>query len=139
MRIKRKSKRPEATVPGSSMSDIAFLLIIFFMVSTTFSKDKTTVELPSSTDRTEINKDAAIISLQKSGEIKANGDPYEIFEIEGFAAAIIRDEGPGAEFILKIDRGVFFAEVDALLEQLRKAGAYNVNFPTQSEGGGGFE
>ena len=38
MKFKRKASNPE--IPSSSMADIAFLLIIFFMLSTTFSVNK---------------------------------------------------------------------------------------------------
>ncbi|MYG34361.1 MAG: hypothetical protein F4205_02600, partial [Gemmatimonadetes bacterium] len=36
--LERKSKASQE-IPSSSMADIAFLLLIFFMVSTVFQKD----------------------------------------------------------------------------------------------------
>jgi biopolymer transport protein ExbD len=45
MKVK-KSKTISAYVPTASMADIAFLLIIFFMVSAVFPLDKTQVDLP---------------------------------------------------------------------------------------------
>ena len=53
MRLKsRHQARP--VIPTASMADIAFLLIVFFMVTITFEKDKTQVALPKTELRYEI-------------------------------------------------------------------------------------
>ena len=57
MRLFRE-KRIRATIPTASMADIAFLLIIFFMLTTSFSPVKTSVDLPSSVQREEVERDA---------------------------------------------------------------------------------
>ena len=46
-------KTAESYIPTASMADIAFLLIVFFMVTTTISVDRTTVQLPTSMERGE--------------------------------------------------------------------------------------
>lgn len=40
MAILSKGSRPSDSIPTSSMADIAFLLLVFFLVTTTFPKDK---------------------------------------------------------------------------------------------------
>lgn len=40
MAILSQGSRPSDSIPTSSMADIAFLLLIFFLVTTTFPKDK---------------------------------------------------------------------------------------------------
>lgn len=62
MKVK-KSKTIEAYIPTASMADIAFLLIIFFMVSSVFPVDKTQVELPTTADYKHYNEDSAVISI----------------------------------------------------------------------------
>jgi biopolymer transport protein ExbD len=37
---KIKRKRARATIPTSSMADVAFLLIVFFLITTSLTKDK---------------------------------------------------------------------------------------------------
>ena len=44
----------KAVVPTASMADIAFLLIIFFMLTTSFSPERTSVKLPESVVRAEV-------------------------------------------------------------------------------------
>ncbi|MBN2053867.1 biopolymer transporter ExbD [bacterium] len=127
----RKSK-VQARVPTDSMSDIAFLLIIFFMVSTTFAVDKTSVELPSSVERLEIPKGPTTISLQKTGELRIEGKEATMMDIQPAASEqLLRNMEH--YFLLKIDRNVRYEMVDEILDQLRMAGARNLSFPTLQE------
>ena len=55
MRLKREAKAG-AIIPTASMADIAFLLIIFFMVTTVHEVDRTSVNLPLAQSREEAEK-----------------------------------------------------------------------------------
>jgi biopolymer transport protein ExbD len=126
---RRKSGKTKAEIPNSSMSDIAFLLLIFFMVTTTFTVDRTPVELPRTTSRTEIDKDHEIISVQTNGFIQFRGERVMMADVQPMASMeIARD--PERIFFLKIDKGVRWELVDELLEQLRLARVRNLSLPT---------
>ncbi|HUX08762.1 MAG TPA: biopolymer transporter ExbD [Acidobacteriota bacterium] len=62
MKVK-KQKVQEAYIPTASMSDIAFLLIIFFMVSSIFPVDKTQMDLPGWGDVKNYLEDSAVIAI----------------------------------------------------------------------------
>lgn len=111
------------------MSDIAFLLLIFFMVTTTFTVDRTPVELPRTTSRTEIDKDHEVISVQTNGFIQFQGERVMMADIQPRAAMEIA-QNPERIFFLKIDKGVRWELVDELLEQLRLARVRNLSLPT---------
>ena len=57
MRLKQP-KRSQSMIPTASMADIAFLLIVFFMITTSITVDRTAVALPTSLERTEVPQDA---------------------------------------------------------------------------------
>ena len=83
-------------IPTASMADIAFLLIVFFMVTITFEKDKTQVALPKTELRFEVPKEAAYISVTDSGQIRVtNGEemsvPVAADDVVTFAANLVSE------------------------------------------------
>ena len=67
----RKSAKAGAVIPTASMADIAFLLIIFFMVTTVHDVDRTSVNLPLAKTREDAEKGSALVVLarDKFGEL----------------------------------------------------------------------
>ena len=143
MRLK-SPRKPGPLIPTSSMADIAFLLIIFFMVTTTHEVDRTSVNLPTAKIREEAEKGAAIVVLAKiadesgveslvykfsDGENMSNlvGGPEDIF-LE--ASRLIHADAT-MQFILKVDGTVRFELVDELLESMREGGVQKVLLLTQ--------
>ena len=62
MNIKKKESI-KGMIPTASMADIAFLLIIFFMVSSVFPLDKTQMDLPETAESMHYREDSALISI----------------------------------------------------------------------------
>jgi len=129
------AKRAEAVIPTASMADIAFLLIIFFMVTTVHEVDRTSVNLPLAKSREEAEKGSAIVVLakDKDGQIQykfSNGEamshqvrgPEDIY----LEASQLTYANSQLQFILKADNSVPYEKVDQLLDTLRKADATKV-------------
>ena len=124
MRLKSRH-RAQPVIPTASMADIAFLLIVFFMVTITFEKDKTQVALPKTELRWEVPKEAAYISVTDQGQIRVtNGEamsvPVSPDDVVSFAANLV-SEFPGRPVILKADANVPYRYVDGLLDSLKQA------------------
>jgi biopolymer transport protein ExbD len=126
------------------MADIAFLLIIFFMLTTSFSPERTTVELPQSEIRTEVPRGSAIIAITADGEIKFTDGERPSFLLGnlqeiGLLTQEIIGFIPDKEFLIKADRLVRYEMVDGVLEQLRLNGAQRIGLLTEKKapGGGG--
>lgn len=135
-RLRRERRRIAPSVPTASMADIAFLLIIFFMVTTTFSPEKTQVHLPESETRTEVSREAAIIAITESGEIFFSDGEAPSFQVNGAEeigtlAQDILGLLPDKEFVIKADRMVRYEVVDEVLEQLRNHGAQFIGLLTE--------
>ncbi len=85
MNIKKKS-RVDTTIQGSSMSDVAFLLLIFFLVTTIFNMEKgLSLVLP--------NSESAPKPIAKENILEIKIDAAGIVTLDGEQVAIpsIRD------------------------------------------------
>jgi biopolymer transport protein ExbD len=135
MKIKR-TKTLEAIIPTASMADIAFLLIVFFMISTVFQVDKTKVELPTSSrdTRTEVIKESAFVIIEKGGVIKASDgiEDSQLVNREDISvhASSWMQKNPNKPVVIKADAEVKYAIIDDVLEQIRDAGVTNLKFLT---------
>ena len=123
-------------IPTAPMADIAFLLIIFFMLTTSFSPEKTSVQLPKSQIQTELSKDAAIIAISPQGELSFTDGEQPAFPLATYSDIGSLVEGmvklvPDKEFLIKADRGVRYEMVDSVLEQLRNSGARRIGLLTE--------
>lgn len=85
--MKLIKKESSAEIPTSSMADIAFLLIIFFMVTAVFSATKgLEFELPDDDDkrRETEQEEAVFIKIAPDGSVSVDCKSMEIAEILGY-------------------------------------------------------
>jgi hypothetical protein len=87
MRLKRSRRVMGAAIPTASMADIAFLLIIFFMVTTAYSLDRTPMELPQTTQQEQTAKGAAIIAITEDETYRFSEGEADTRVVEGAAGA----------------------------------------------------
>jgi biopolymer transport protein ExbD len=127
MKLRPRSVQNQG-IPTASMADIAFLLIIFFMVTISFEVDKTQVALPKTDLRFEIPKKAAYISVTESGQIRvSSGEEISVpvpgpEEVLSFAAQVVAAD-PSKPFVLKADKDVPYRYVDRVIDALKQAKA----------------
>ncbi len=138
-----RTRRLDARIPTASMADIAFLLIIFFMVTTVHDVDRTSVAIPLSQKRSDTQKGAAYVVVYKdpeSGEVlykfsegtqmsRLVGSPQDLF----LEASQITHRDPQKQFVIKADATVRYAVIDEVLDNLRKAGVENLLLLTQQK------
>jgi biopolymer transport protein ExbD len=139
MHIRRSKRTLGAAIPTASMADIAFLLIIFFMVTTAFSLDRTAMELPQTKEQQQTAKGAAIISITRSGEIRFSAgeeDTRKLAGLEALAAEIraVTASNRMHPFLIKADRNVPYRVIDQVLMELRGARAQDVALLSRGEG-----
>lgn len=125
MRLKARLDQ-KSSIPTASMADIAFLLIIFFMVTFNLEKDKTQVALPKTDLRFEVPKIAAYVSITEQGQVRVtDGESastlmQRLDDIDSFAANL-KAAYPDRPVILKADSQVAYKTVDRVLDALKLA------------------
>lgn len=127
MRIRARSTQLPG-IPTASMADIAFLLIIFFLLTLNIQVDKTQVILPTTVIRSEPDRKSAYISITENGVIRVSGGEEISVTVPGpadvlsFASSVVAQD-PNKEFVLKADEGVPYRYVDQVIDALKQAQA----------------
>ena len=82
--LKRKRKTLQ-DIPSSSMADIAFLLLVFFLITTTISMDKGIgLVLPAIGEELEVNpKNIAKVLVNATGQVLLDDDPVPMNQLRG--------------------------------------------------------
>ena len=84
MKLKFKRQRVQEEIPQASMSDIAFLLLIFFISTTIFSVEQgIPVILPgrASTVKKVSRKNVLVINTDSRGVVYLDGNPVRVRDI----------------------------------------------------------
>jgi biopolymer transport protein ExbD len=118
-----RRKREEPRVDLTPMVDVVFLLLIFFMISTTFVETPgISVQLPESSSQREIKVPEEVkIQLSKEGEIYIGEERLSLEELR------VRLAGYGAKaremnFALYADREARHGRVVQVMDLAREAG-----------------
>ncbi len=136
MRLKQKVTT-RVNIPTASMSDIAFLLLLFFLVTTKFRKEigfKVLLPEARATERIIKTENLARIYINSKGQISV--DDF-LVNPEGVASRFKLKvlENPSIIAYIKADKRVKYDYVDQVLEALRDAKALRVIFATEFKKG----
>lgn len=131
--LKRKSKAA-SEIPDSSLADMAFLLLIFFMVSTTFrSEDPREVTFPEAQATQKLDeprKNILHLYMETDGSIYINDQLVPTANVSNVVAPLYAESERRMVVVLRGDRDVPYRFVDAVQKELQEAGAYRVTFYT---------
>lgn len=126
MKKKRRFKRGE--IPTASMADIAFLLLIFFLVTTTIDMDKGLgIVLPAEGEEIEIKKDNILNCLiNSSGNVLLGGEPIKTKDIN---KEIRRKIAENNKLIIsvKAHEKTKYSDYIAVIDQLKMANAKRIS------------
>ncbi len=134
--FKRKSK-VSSDIPDSSLADMAFLLLIFFMVSTTFPKEKPRrldfPEAEATQKLDEPRKDILHIYVEADGRVYINDALIPMERVSDYVAPLYIQSDQRLVAMLRADRGVLYSYVDQIQKELQEAGVVRVTFYTNLE------
>ncbi|HID11317.1 MAG TPA: biopolymer transporter ExbD [Candidatus Latescibacteria bacterium] len=134
MAFERRAK-VEIGIPTASMADIAFLLLIFFMVSTTFVRYRgLPVVLPEAEKVQKIETRRNIVHIWISADGKISVDDMLMGpDVLVTTMSEKMRENPRVIVSLRADERAPYGRVSEVIQALRRAGALRVNFATRRE------
>lgn len=129
----KKKKIPEASIPTASMADIAFLLLIFFLVATVIDVDTglslTLPEYIPPEEQVEVKIDPdrmASVLVNENGDVLIDGNIVPVFQIKDLLKGRIASKNnlpKNKKMIisLKTDRKTVYNVYIAALDQIKLA------------------
>ncbi|RFF26873.1 MULTISPECIES: biopolymer transporter ExbD [unclassified Wenzhouxiangella] len=133
----RERANTEQAVDISPLIDMVFILLIFFMVSTTFVKDmKLDLERPSATSSEQASTKAIRLYIDNSGETWLDGQPIRTWVIQSKLRDML--QGAASQSVLVVtDSNVPASKLVEVVDQARRSGAADVGVATVEEAGRG--
>ena len=129
----KKKQIPEATIPTASQADLAFLLLLFFLVTTTIDIDTglglTLPEYIPEEEQIEVKIDPnrmAAVLVNENGDVLIDGNVIPVFQIKDMLKARIaskNDLPKNKKMIvsLKTDRKTVYHVYISALDQIKLA------------------
>ena len=122
----RKPRRVSPTVPLASMGDIAFLLTIFFILTSNFAKDDTrNIKPPSARELAQLENQNVAVSIDADGGIFFNGRPVgSAATVEAGVAGFLagKKDAKDRMVVFRCDQGVDKKVFEPVLAAISKAG-----------------
>jgi biopolymer transport protein ExbD len=133
--LERKSKA-SSDIPSSSLADMAFLLLIFFMVSTTFPQERPRrmpwPEAEATEKLDEQRKNILHVFVTETGNIFINDQLIPPDQVSNFVAPLYV-ENRELLISLRADRNTPYGTIYSIQEELQEAGALRLTFYTDLE------
>ncbi len=120
--MKLKKESPDAEIPASSMADIAFLLIVYFMVTTTFAATRgLDFALPKDDDTPPIieKEDSVLVEIDSNGQLIVDQKPMELKEILGYLAPKL-ETNPKKPVIIRPESNAPYGKMVQVFDKLRQ-------------------
>jgi biopolymer transport protein ExbD len=131
MKFEKKRASTKSEIPTASMPDIIFMLLLFFMVTTTLREVEVYVQftLPEAKaiEKIENKRLISYIWVGRDGRIQINDSLVKLKEIQDIMYAK-RQALPNVIVSLRIDKSTDMGLVTDIQQELRKAYCLRINY-----------
>jgi biopolymer transport protein ExbD len=133
MQFKRRLRK-DAAIDITSLVDVVFLLLLFFVVTTSFRESPgMEMDLPQTTSQSGVELGEIVISIVPQGDqaaIYLGEEPVSLEDLERRLPDMIKARAEEKRnVIIQANRRAFFESVYRVVEIARDAGARNITFP----------
>ena len=124
-------KRRKPTINITSLIDVMFLLLIFFMISSTFKTQEEAIDitLPQAGSSKAQSLDYQEVLVDKQGNLFVNGVPMDGAALKEKLISILLED-PEARIVLRADANSDWQPIVQVMDIAREVGVRNLVIPT---------
>ncbi len=131
---RNRSKAPQLAM--TSMLDVIFLLLCFFVTVSVFSQweSEISIKLPRAENSTEPDRlpGEIIVNLAEDGKVTVNGRVLALYDL-GVRLKRISQFYPGQPVIIRADKNVKYEKLMELIDTCRAANVWNFSLATEGK------
>ena len=136
MRFKRMNRSKAPQLALTSMLDVIFLLLCFFVTVSVFSQweSEIAIKLPSATTAEEPDRlpGEIIVNLAKDGKVTVNGTALSLDDLKVRLAKVAKFY-PDQAVIIRADKEVRYERLVGVIDTCREANVWNFSFATEND------
>ena len=136
MNFRRNSRSRAAAVQMSSLMDVIFLLLCFFVTTSVFSQWETeiSITLPTAKSATVPGRmpGEIILNLSKDGTVSVNGQMLTLAEVTERLTRIAKLY-PGQPVVIRADKDTAYESLVGVIDACRTADVWNFSLATKDE------
>jgi biopolymer transport protein ExbD/biopolymer transport protein TolR len=135
-RPRRRSRAPlNADVNVTSLVDVAFVLLIIFMITAPMMQGGVEVRLPRAEARPLETREGLVVTVDRRGRIHVDQAVFTYADFRTSFRAMVARRRPSGVY-LQADRGVPYGDVVRVLAVMRAAGVRDVGLVAEPEDAG---
>ncbi len=133
LRPRRRSRAGlNADINVTSLVDVAFVLLIIFMIAAPMMQGGVEVRLPRAEARPLESREGMVISVDRRGRVWVEGTAFSYTDFRASFRAMVARRDPSGVY-LQADRGAPYGDVVRVLAVIRAAGIQNVGLVAEPE------
>ena len=133
MRRSRRARAPlNADINVTSLVDVAFILLIIFMIAAPMMQGGVEVRLPRAEARPLEAQRAMMVTVDRRGRVFIDDASFSFTDFRATFRAVVSRRRPSGIY-LRADRGAPYGDVVRVLAVIRNAGIENVGLVAEDE------
>ncbi len=126
MATKRHAHTEDAEINITPMLDIVFIMLIFFIVTTSFTKETgAVIDKPTASQSKRLQKGTILIGVKENDDIWMNKREIELREVRSMVERA-KAENPEGSVVIVADKGSSIGTVTQIMDQVKLAGVQGI-------------
>jgi biopolymer transport protein ExbD len=123
---RRHARQDDAEINITPMLDIVFIMLIFFIVTTSFTKETgASIDKPLADQAISLRNGTILIGVRSNDDIWMNKRQIELREVRSMVERA-KAENPEGSVVIVADKGSRIGTITQLMDQVRLAGVEGI-------------